>query len=178
MKRNSTNYWIYLGMMTVFCALIYFALCTGQHIDHSEVSSTVNTEMSSFELFKRIISDNLTNSLTILLLQIIVILITVRIFSFLFKYIGQPGVMGEIVAGIVLGPSLLGYFFPEFSAALFPPESLMNLNLLSQIGLVCHRTGVRFQCHKRQTKRNSGHQSCRNRGSFFPGSGSCHLGIR
>ena len=44
--------------------------------------------------------------------------------------------MGEIVAGIVLGPSLLGYFFPEFSAALFPPESLMNLNLLSQIGLV------------------------------------------
>ena len=136
MKRNSTNYWIYLGMMTVFCALIYFALCTGQHIDHSEVSSTVSTEMSSFELFKRIISDNLTNSLTILLLQIIVILITVRIFSFLFKYIGQPGVMGEIVAGIVLGPSLLGYFFPEFSAALFPPESLMNLNLLSQIGLV------------------------------------------
>ena len=92
--------------------------------------------MSSFELFKRIISDNLTNSLTILLLQIIVILITVRIFSFLFKYIGQPGVMGEIVAGIVLGPSLLGYFFPEFSATLFPPESLMNLNLLSQIGLV------------------------------------------
>ena len=50
MKRNSTNYWIYLGMMTVFCALIYFALCTGQHIDHPEVSSTVNTEMSSFEL--------------------------------------------------------------------------------------------------------------------------------
>lgn len=43
MKRNSTNYWIYLGMMTVFCALIYFALCTGQHIDHPEVSSTVNT---------------------------------------------------------------------------------------------------------------------------------------
>lgn len=68
MKRNSTNYWIYLGMMTVFCALIYFALCTGQHIDHSEVSSTVNTEMSSFELFKRIISrqpDKLTNDLVV-----------------------------------------------------------------------------------------------------------------
>ena len=101
MKRNSTNYWIYLGMMTVFCALIYFALCTGQHIDHSEVSSTVNTEMSSFELFKRIISDNLTNSLTILLLQIIVILITVRIFSFLFKYIGRNR-LGTFVAGIFL----------------------------------------------------------------------------
>ena len=136
MKRNSINYWIYVGMMTVFGALIYFALYTGEHIDHSAVNHTANSEIGSFELFRNIISDNLTNSLTILLLQIIVILVTVRIFSFLFKYIGQPGVMGEIVAGIVLGPSLLGYFFPEFSAALFPPDSLNNLNLLSQIGLV------------------------------------------
>ncbi len=123
-------------MMLVFGALIYFALITGQHTTHSAVSHTANSEVNSFELFQHIISDNLTNSLTILLLQIIVILVTVRIFSFLFKYIGQPGVMGEIVAGIVLGPSLLGYFFPEFSAALFPSESLNNLNLLSQIGLV------------------------------------------
>lgn len=48
-----------------------------------------------------------------LLLQIISILVAVRIFSWLFKYLGQPGVIGEIVAGIVLGPSLLGHFFPE-----------------------------------------------------------------
>ena len=147
MKRISTNYWIYLGMMTVFCALIYFALCTGQHIDHSEVSSTVNTEMSSFELFKRIISDNLTNSLTILLLQIIVILITVRIFCRTI-----PSRITDELEPI-------------------KPDRVSSV-------YVCHRTGVRFQCHKRQTKRNSGHQSCRNRGSFFPGSGSCHLGIR
>ena len=60
MKRNSTNYWIYLGMMTVFCALIYFALCTGQHIDHSEVSSTVNTETNHFRQ-----PDKLTNDLVV-----------------------------------------------------------------------------------------------------------------
>jgi Kef-type K+ transport system membrane component KefB len=37
-----------------------------------------------------------------------------------FKKIGQPTVIGEIIAGIVLGPSLLGMYFPGFSAALFP----------------------------------------------------------
>jgi Kef-type K+ transport system membrane component KefB len=50
--------------------------------------------------------------------------------------IGQPTVVGEIIAGIFLGPSLLGLFFPEFSNFLFPIESLNNLQLLSQIGLI------------------------------------------
>ena len=136
MKRNSSNYWIYLGMISVFGLLIYLALCSGERFDHHPGTGIMPTSAGAFELFTNIISDNMTNSLTILLLQIIVILLTVRVFSYLFKYIGQPGVMGEIVAGIVLGPSLLGYFFPEFSANLFPPESLDNLNLLSQIGLV------------------------------------------
>ena len=135
MKRNSSNYWIYLGMISVFGVLIYLALCSGERFDHHPGTGIMPTSAGAFELFTNIISDNMTNSLTILLLQIIVILLTVRVFSYLFKYIGQPGVMGEIVAGIVLGPSLLGYFFPEFSANLFPPESLDNLNLLSQIGL-------------------------------------------
>ena len=40
------------------------------------------------------------------------------------------------MAGIVLGPSVLGYFFPDVFQALFPPESLTNLELLSQVGLV------------------------------------------
>lgn len=50
--------------------------------------------------------------------------------------IGQPTVIGEMIAGIVLGPSLIGMYFPEFSAMLFPKDSLGNLQFLSQIGLV------------------------------------------
>ncbi|MFQ8804799.1 MAG: hypothetical protein ACLR8Y_06340 [Alistipes indistinctus] len=44
-----------------------------------------------------------------------------RIFSWLFKYLGQPGVIGEIVAGIVLGPSLLGHFFLKRSDSSLRP---------------------------------------------------------
>ncbi len=71
-----------------------------------------------------------------LVLQIAVILVAARIVGFLFQKINQPQVMGEMVAGILLGPSLLGWLAPGVSAALFPPASLAYLNALSQVGLV------------------------------------------
>jgi len=79
---------------------------------------------------------NIEHPLAILLAQIITILIVAKIFGWIFKKIGQPSVIGEIIAGIVLGPSLIGAYFPEYSAALFPKESLPNLQFLSQIGLI------------------------------------------
>ena len=71
-----------------------------------------------------------------LVLQIAVILVAARLVGFLFQKIHQPQVMGEMVAGILLGPSLLGWLAPGVSAALFPASSLGYLNALSQVGLV------------------------------------------
>lgn len=82
------------------------------------------------------LKENLQNPLTILLVQIIVILLIARIISWLFGRIGQPSVIGEILAGILLGPSLLGLYFPELSNSIFPSESLNNLHFVSQIGLI------------------------------------------
>jgi Kef-type K+ transport system membrane component KefB len=75
-------------------------------------------------------------NLVILLIQVAVILVVARIVGLLFRRIHQPQVMGEMVAGILLGPSFLGWVAPGISAALFPPESLGFLNALSQIGLI------------------------------------------
>ena len=72
----------------------------------------------------------------VLLLQIIVIVIIARVFGFLFNKISQPAVIGEIVAGVVLGPSVFGLFFPHSSQFLFPAASLGNLQFLSQVGLI------------------------------------------
>jgi Kef-type K+ transport system membrane component KefB len=71
-----------------------------------------------------------------LLLQIIVICAAARGVGWCFGKLRQPRVVGEIVAGILLGPSLLGRLLPDVSASLFPPASLGLLNGLSQIGLV------------------------------------------
>lgn len=69
-------------------------------------------------------------------LQLIIIIGAARIMNVLFRRIGQPGVVGEIVAGLMLGPSLFGHFFPETAAAVFTAESAEPIAVLSQIGLV------------------------------------------
>jgi Kef-type K+ transport system membrane component KefB len=71
-----------------------------------------------------------------LVLQIAVILAVCRVVGSLFRLIHQPRVVGEMFAGILLGPSLLGWIAPGLSAYLFPPASLGFLNALSQIGVI------------------------------------------
>jgi Kef-type K+ transport system membrane component KefB len=71
-----------------------------------------------------------------LVLQIAVILAVCRVVGSLFRLFHQPRVVGEMFAGILLGPSLLGWMAPRISAYLFPSSSLGFLNALSQIGVV------------------------------------------
>ncbi len=78
----------------------------------------------------------LSSPVVIVILQLIVIIFSSQLFVAVFRKIGQPAVIGEIIAGIVLGPSLLGMLMPELSAFLFPKSSLGNLQMLSQVGLV------------------------------------------
>jgi Kef-type K+ transport system membrane component KefB len=74
--------------------------------------------------------------LNLLIAQIATILLVSRLVGWLFQRFHQPRVIGEMVAGILLGPSLLGWAAPGVAAALFPPASLGYLNALSQIGLL------------------------------------------
>lgn len=76
------------------------------------------------------------NYLLIFILQIIVIILAARILGLLFRKLHQPQVIGEMVAGILLGPSLLGWLAPDVSAFIFPSGSLDYLNILSQLGLL------------------------------------------
>ena len=134
-KRIRKNYLIYATMLLLFGGLIYIAIEEGDRFLHHEANFTV-VQGEPFAMFCQFMSDNLHHPLTTLLIQIIAVLLMVRLFGYLFNYIGQPGVIGEIVAGIVLGPSVLGALFPDAFQFLFPPDSLTNLELLSQVGLI------------------------------------------
>ncbi len=92
--------------------------------------------MDQWAHFKETYRANLTHPLAKLLLQILTIIITARVFGYIARKLGLPTVIGEIIAGIFLGPSFLAHYFPGYSAFLFPPESLGNLQFLSQIGLI------------------------------------------
>jgi Kef-type K+ transport system membrane component KefB len=91
-----------------------------------------------------------------LILQVSVIIITARVTGWVFRKIHQPQVMGEMVAGILLGPSLLGWLAPGVSAALFPVESLGFLNALSQMGLLLFMFLIGLELQP-QMLRNQGH---------------------
>lgn len=66
------------------------------------------------------------------------ILCFVRAVGYLARYLGQPRVVGEMIAGVLIGPSVLGHFFPDLQAWFFPKESVSVLYCLSQIGLVLY----------------------------------------
>lgn len=77
------------------------------------------------------------NAILLLFVQICLIVALSRVVGWVFARIGQPRVVGEMLAGIMLGPSVLGLLWPRLSAELFPAGSLPFLSLLSQLGVVC-----------------------------------------
>ncbi|MDR0757415.1 MAG: cation:proton antiporter [Tannerella sp.] len=99
-------------------------------------AGTPESPGQGFHFFIDMLLEHIRTPFGLLLLQIIVILITGRIVGWLFIRMRQPSVIGEILAGIILGPSILGYFLPDVSLFLFPQESLVNINMLSQFGLI------------------------------------------
>jgi Kef-type K+ transport system membrane component KefB/nucleotide-binding universal stress UspA family protein len=74
--------------------------------------------------------------LALLFLQVTLIVALGRLVGLLCQRIGQPQVIGEMLAGIMLGPSLLGWLFPGAYAQLFPPPTWPFLGILSQVGVV------------------------------------------
>jgi Sodium/hydrogen exchanger family len=80
--------------------------------------------------------DNARLPLPRLILQVVVIVVVARAFGFLARRVGQSPVIGEIAAGVLLGPSVLGWMAPETSGFLFPSASMPILQLLSQIGVL------------------------------------------
>lgn len=132
--QKHKNSIFYSAIVLFFTLVMYVSYISGKSLEVNvkSVVSDKNTWQEFIESFLQ----NLHHPLALLLLQIIAIVVVARVFGWIFNKIGQPSVIGEIIAGIALGPSLFGMYFPGASAFLFPSESLGNLQILSQVGLV------------------------------------------
>jgi Kef-type K+ transport system membrane component KefB len=133
---------IYVMSMAVFVLGVTGILHFGQTVPASGSESVVlQTEMQGpssaphvgplWEPFEQ----NFQDPLAPLLLQFIVIILATRALGSLVSRFGHPAVIGEIAAGILLGPSLFGWIWPQAFALVFPTSSLGILYLFSQIGV-------------------------------------------
>ena len=143
-RSRPTNYLYYFALLAIFGAGLWFILLTGSKLNPPNGSPSVagttpsahaGTPATNSDAGKSLRLEN-RSALSILLLQIIVIIVIAKLFGAFLRLIGQPPVMGEMIAGIALGPSLLGFVFPQASAFLFPATSLATLGMLSQIGVI------------------------------------------
>lgn len=127
----------YPVIIGIFAALIWVILQKGQSLPvnpHTVIPPAPATAATTTGSWWRYL-ENLKHPLGLLLLQIILIMLAARVFGLIANKLKQPAVVGEIIAGVLLGPSLLGWVAPSFSVFLFPADSLKNLQFLSQIGL-------------------------------------------
>jgi Kef-type K+ transport system membrane component KefB len=134
--KHYKNFLFYVVVIGVFSFFMFWIFEAGRGLEINRHIAIREIVSDQWQEFVKSMVYNLKHPLALLLAQIITIIIAARFFGFLFKSIGQPTVIGEIIAGIVLGPTVVGYYFPGFSENLFPSNSLGNLQLLSQVGLI------------------------------------------
>lgn len=149
------NLLFYVTLLSVFGVGIYFMLDFGESLRPGAAVSEKRIESASTNPhapnpheqpprkaeaaptgLTGALRENLQHPLSILLLQVIVVVVAARLVGALFTRFGQPAVIGEMLAGIILGPSLLGALLPGAQSFLFPASSMDTLKLLSQIGVI------------------------------------------
>jgi Kef-type K+ transport system membrane component KefB len=126
----------YIAVIVIFSLLVFFVIEKGMLLQHAGFIKTASATMPAWSQFLSTYKSSFSQPLAILLLQVIVIILVARLFGYFFKMMKQPSVIGEIIAGIMLGPSFFGHFFPVVSGFLFPIKALGNLQLFSQVGLI------------------------------------------
>lgn len=134
--KKFRNVFFYVAIIGTFSALMYWIVQQGAELEKGRNVINALSVKGHWQEFLDSIHNGLANPIGVLLLQIVTIILVARMFGWICRKIGQPAVIGEIIAGIVLGPSLLGMFFPDVSTFLFPAKSIGNLQILSQIGLI------------------------------------------
>ncbi len=166
MKRRAQ---LYLVIVSIVGFGIFFILHLGSHLPPppspiptksvAETSAYVTdvSDSSFFATVKSSLGQNATSPLSRLFLQLFIIIGASGVVGWIFTRCGQPAVIGEMVAGILLGPSLFGLLAPGAFHLVFAASSLDALKLFSQIGVCLFMFAVGMELdvsqlrHKAQT---------------------------
>ena len=132
--RQLRKFLIYAAMLGASVSAFFVI----RHFGSSLVASASAVPFGSASVSGSGVAPHADVVLTQVLASLIVIIVTARLFGAAFRWMGQPEVIGEMIAGILLGPSLLGQVAPGVSTGLFPPSVLPFLSVIAQLGVILY----------------------------------------
>jgi Kef-type K+ transport system membrane component KefB len=155
--RQAFLYSLFLvGIGVAIFAVLHFGSSLplpGNAVSNAEPTSSITAlEQSAVSDFLRELRSNVDQPLSRLFIQLLLILAAAHLVGRAFTRIGLSAVVGEMAAGILLGPSFLGLLAPAASAFVFPPASLGALQLLSQVGICLFMFSVGMDLNVRQVR--------------------------
>ena len=160
MKRKAQ---LYLTVVSIAGLAIFFILRAGTHLAPpvAAVRTTAPTQVEHaapagagfLSDAKTSLWQNGTSPLSRLLLQVFIIITAAGLAGRIARRLGQPAVVGEMVAGILLGPSLFGWIAPATFEFVFPTSSFEPLRLFSQIGVCLFMFAVGMELDVLQLKK-------------------------
>ncbi|TMK89128.1 MAG: hypothetical protein E6G57_03080, partial [Actinobacteria bacterium] len=115
---------LYGGLTAAALVVLQLMLAAGRHVHAPKAGKGGAAAQATDDIFWR------------LLVAALVVIVVSRAVGGLFRRINQPQVVGEIAAGILLGPSVLGAAWPQATSYLFSPKVLPFLNVLAEVGLI------------------------------------------
>lgn len=129
-KTSSHSVLIYSAMIAAAVALFFLIKTVGAVLSAPAQEGPIR--------FGRIANQASTSELAHVLLALVVIIVLARALGAVFKKIHQPAVIGEVIAGIALGPSLLGRIAPAASKFILPGSIAPFLNIISSVGVILY----------------------------------------
>jgi Kef-type K+ transport system membrane component KefB len=136
---------LYVGMLALAIALFLWIRSEGETL-----VAPVRSELPALTSPRAPL-----DALQHVLLALIVIIAASRALGALFRWLRQPPVIGEVVAGIVLGPSLLGHLSPGVQAFVLPPEVAPYLGVIAQVGVILFMFLVGIELDTRLLRKRS-----------------------
>lgn len=155
MTKSVKNIIFYILTILASVFAMYMIVINAESMENAKHVAPKEIGTEYFNDFLQSFYHNIKHPLALLLAQIVTIIFTARIFGWIFNKIGQPTVIGEIIAGIFLGPSFIGMHFPDFFKNLFPLESLGNLGIISQLGLILFMYVIGMELDLKVLKKNA-----------------------
>ena len=136
---------IYIISLLVSLLILYFINKSGMSLEDSKVVTMLTPEVTPHS----------SDSLLHILLALTAIIFVSKVVGFAITYIGQPAVMGEVLGGILLGPSLFANLAPETHAYLFPQAVMPFLGIVAQIGVVLYMFVVGLELDLKELKKDT-----------------------